>query len=745
MNGKFFKILTVLLLITVVVLPTSASAQVVKKKKVDFTKAKLKMPKMVLYNIKNEQLKCLGFYPERNMLKAMVDVKLSTGYSGNLCNKGSFEYVRFYVDWNGDGDYLDAGEDVGVAGLNVHDIPDIKNPCLNTTKPLSFALSLVLKPKRYSCPTPYLVKVRAILSWNEVPPAMNPAYRPLRGNAIERWIQIKPKYITLMKSIGKTVDLKKSKLTPEELEKLPLPKLKTLQPNQLKTMYQAKNVPELRFNFKAINSVAMKIKKSPSLKAKYAADPKYKAIMKYTNLVLLPKPNINFEQLTCVGLYYTRDILAATLNIKRSYGYNGELCKAQGSYEFVAFWIYYMNPVTKQCRWKYAGTARVNVHDIKNLPRGGLNYAVYQPFDFSGIRQNCNKPVVLKVRAILSWNTKPPTNNPNYKPVWGNVREALIQIKPGELVQPGLQKPYITHVGMMPVEGIAGNFYTMIPSALGPGYANGVSIDEGFTAEESPFGGIVTICGTISNPPNNPSEAARLKYKVQYRKAGTLHWHNITRKFKVWINIDSVPSGYINQVADSNGYFKYQKDLTPPKIVEIRNDTLAVWQTPAPEDDGLYEIRMVLKKGVLQIPSKTIRIMVDNTKPNPADIALVAGACTIFKIPTVINGKFRAYDKHFWKYSISLAPYAPPKDPANPTKYFWHKPTPTMKLPYGVAGKYKPLPPYGVNIGTFRLDTSTLMKQCGYVFYLHVWDRTIRNNYKQGNRSGDSVGFCLVK
>jgi len=190
-----------------------------------------------------------------------------------------------------------------------------------------------------------------------------------------------------MKAIGKKVDLKKLKLKPVELEKMPLPKLKMLQPEQLKVMYRAKKVPELRFNFKKINDVAMKIKKTPSLKAKYTADPKYKNIMKYTKFIYLPKPSINYEQLTCVGLNYNRDMLEATLSIKRPYGYSGELCKARGSYEYVAFWIYYRNPRTGKCKWKYVGTGRVNVHDIKKIPRGGLHYAVYAPFDFSGIKK----------------------------------------------------------------------------------------------------------------------------------------------------------------------------------------------------------------------------------------------------------------------------------------------------------------------------------------------------------------------
>ena len=755
MLKKFSKTLLILLLITVFVLP--AFAQRVEKERAEFkklitqnpnyfgtlSKFKLKPVKKIWYNKKYEEVKCLGFYPERSLLKAIIHVKLPYGYGGDLCKRGTFEYVRFYADWNGDGDYKDEGEDLGLASVNVHDIPNIEYPCVMQPKPLSYSLSLLINPKKYSCPTPYLVKVKAILSWFSPPTPGNPNYIPVWGNSVERWIQIKPKTLFLLQSIGKKVDYKKLKIKPPELEKMPPPKLKIMKPEELKMAYQVHKVPELRYNFKNIYNVAMTVKKTPNLKAKYSADPKTGNLLKYSKFVYLPKPNISYEQLTCVGLNYDREMLEATLSIKKSYGYSGELCKKQGSYEYVAFWLYVKGPLTRRCSWRYVGTARVNVHDIKPLPPDGLRYAVYQPVDFSGLRGKCTKPVVLRVRAIMSWNIKPPTNNPDYKPVWGNTLETAIQIKPGKPVNPGQQRPYITHVGMMPVEGISGNPYTMFPSTIGDGYANGVSLDEGFTAIESPFGGLVTICGTISYPPNNPAEADKLRYRVQYRKDGESYWHNITRNFRIWINIDSVPSGYIDQVADAEGYFKFQKDLTPPKIVEVRNDTLAVW--PTPSEDGLYEIRASLKKGGIDISTDIIKVMVDNTPPDPVSISLNAGACTIFKIPTVITGKFKAYDKHFWKYSISLLPYAPPAGPpTDPFKYFYHEPVTGLKYTYGTNGVYGTTLKYGTTNGKFRLNTATLMKQCGYVFYLYVWDRAIINNDMDGNRGSASVGFCLI-
>jgi len=46
-----------------------------------------------------EELMCVGFNPYFERLEAVVHVKKSSGYGGNICSAGTPEYVRFYVDW----------------------------------------------------------------------------------------------------------------------------------------------------------------------------------------------------------------------------------------------------------------------------------------------------------------------------------------------------------------------------------------------------------------------------------------------------------------------------------------------------------------------------------------------------------------------------------------------------------------------------------------------------------------------
>jgi len=54
-----------------------------------------------------EELTCVGYNPDRGLLEAVIHVKESSGYSGNDCTPGSFEYIRFFVDTGGG--FADAG------------------------------------------------------------------------------------------------------------------------------------------------------------------------------------------------------------------------------------------------------------------------------------------------------------------------------------------------------------------------------------------------------------------------------------------------------------------------------------------------------------------------------------------------------------------------------------------------------------------------------------------------------------
>lgn len=133
------------------------------------------------------------------------------------------------------------------------------------------------------------------------------------------------------------------------------------------------------------------------------------------------KGNTAFEQMFCVGLNPPYDRLEAVVQIKRENGYGGDICSL-GSFEYVRFYVdLFDNGV-----WHDVGVSSVRVYDIPG--EKPICYAVRR--DFNPFRKFCFFENIIKVRAILQWNVPPPANLPNYTPVWGNVVNVQVQIRP---------------------------------------------------------------------------------------------------------------------------------------------------------------------------------------------------------------------------------------------------------------------------------------------------------------------------
>lgn len=95
-----------------------------------------------------EELTCVGFHPVTDVLEATVQVKLPTGYGGELCGPGSTEWVRFYLS----SDEGKNWEDVGLGSFNAHDIPDCRDCQDDETKPLIYTVGFPLSgAKRQRC------------------------------------------------------------------------------------------------------------------------------------------------------------------------------------------------------------------------------------------------------------------------------------------------------------------------------------------------------------------------------------------------------------------------------------------------------------------------------------------------------------------------------------------------------------------------------------------------------------------
>ena len=136
-----------------------------------------------------------------------------------------------------------------------------------------------------------------------------------------------------------------------------------------------------------------------------------------------------WEELTCVGFNPALDQLVAVVSIKQTTGYQGGLCTV-GSTEFVRFFVDWGGGLVN------VGLASFAAHDFPDVapdPSHPIQYLVHLQLDDAAHRRLCNSPALPHVRGILAWNTVPPLN-PSYVPVFGNQKDADIQLLPETLI-----------------------------------------------------------------------------------------------------------------------------------------------------------------------------------------------------------------------------------------------------------------------------------------------------------------------
>lgn len=673
-------------------------------------------------NTTYEEIGCVGFQPQFNRLEAVVYVKQSTGYGGGICSPGTQEYVRFYLSFDHGATWVDQG----LTSFTAYNVPDLQQR-------LEYAVSLQVNPPKKFCFKSNIILCRAILSWNVAPPANTPNYMPVWGEVHNTHIQVDPFKFFFLAELFQEMNVE---ITPQLQAAVDLTQTVTatekpvLSLAEKHALYQRKDVPAHRFAFAEVQSYL-----EPSQTANlsnFAISPEIFASLNIDLQDLIAKlfdtdGSTYYEEMECIGYDPNLDTLIGTIRIKRPNGYSGGLCAA-GSREYVTFWADLNgNGTFETC----LGTTSVNVHDVDEIPSEGLEYAVFLPVNLKKYQQSCQQgPRLIRIRAILSWQTPAPCWNPNYIPTWGNREETLICLKPG--VQPQGHAPIIQTVGSMDVDDI--NSIT--------GLATGTAALAGFTALDSPFGGLAILTGHIANTADLSTGATALKYKVEVRGNGG-PWEPVANSFSlgrdqllngIWSNLPSV-----TQAVDSDGWYTYQEDLVGgpgnAQIFPVGN-VLARWQTAG--RTGLHQIRILVKDPTNPGPiwfSNVVTIYLKQSAP-VANIAITSGGgnCADFTIGDVISGTYSVVDTHFDQLRLSLAP-------ANGGSFTSPAPLPagsTMPLTRTYAG--------GVSTngeaGNWSLDTSGLPR-CGYVVYLHAWDRTIVNSGFIGNQGSDVVGLCL--
>lgn len=677
-----------------------------------------KAVKKILSNTTYEEITCVGYNPGRTQLEATVDIKRPTGYGGSLCSDGTVEYVRFFLD------YGSGWEDQGVVGFNVHDIPNA-NDCHNdATKPLSYVASLKITPKPKSCRVPVLPKVRAILSWQTVPPAGNPNYPPVWGHAVDQHVQIKAwtrnfaaAFDQIVTAAGQTIEIPPPF---EALLNVPLPLPDPPDPTiaELAKLYgkskakaaQPATVEPHRFGLADIHHAVSAAAVDQGLLAAKAAEWQLAGLDLAAAVAALneTKANTTYEELECLGLDTNTETLAATFRIKRSSGYSGGPCD-KGSLEYVAFWADWDDT----CQFTYLGTVMINAYDFVSLPTGGLSYTALLKVDLDDHRRKCQEPKIGRVRAMLSWSSPPSTTDPDALNFWGNRLDAHVQINPtGSGVS--------SHAELRSIGGIAVPHIdptTGLTDATAVFHFNWLPPDS--AGRPCPFAGWVVITGpTVSG----------MRYGITVENLTTpAPPIAVGNSFKV---LDSSGTIETNQVASFTPLhtYAYLSTALNPELI------LARWLTSG---DDKWRISLQLYNGaempigapvshVVQLKNSGVRdcrIHID-----PAS----GGDCNGFHVGDVIDGHFVAIDPYLAAYSLHTEPFAAPAGQLTPTSG-------NVSTPF--AGADPAPPPGGL---AWHLDTKK-MKPCGYIVRLQASDRAIINSAWVGHHAAASVGWCLER
>lgn len=643
-----------------------------------------------------EELVCVGYHPGRAELEATLAQKRGSGYRGGPCSSGSREYVRFFVD-EGSG-----WRDVGLAGVRVTDL-DVGRDCEGeSTHPLHHTLTASYDPEREPCTEPRLVRVRAILSWDTPPPADQPDRTPVWGNVLECAVQVAPDPAPSLDDLVALDDLLQVLDLPEPLlpalnQPLDLPEPGPEPLPALAERGLEHGVEPHRFAF----GEALALTGGPDL----TADALNAAIGDFGQHDLdLPgileaieetDGDTSYEELVCVGLDDNRERLVATFRVKRPFGYSGTLC-GKGSTEHVAFWADWDD----SCEWTHLGTAEVDVHDLEELPDGGLCYSAVLPRSLDELRPECEHPRVARIRAVLSWSTPPSPSDPDRIPVWGNRLDVHVRVSPGPSGDPEEPGSWITLIGGVNVGGISASTGRTTSSAV-------FGFHGTLAGADRPFGGRIVVHGPLF-----PGR----DYRLLKRPVGTSTWTPMTDGFRP-VREDGTAGPPVTPASDG----------TVTYLDDNQNFTRILGRF-TPGGDGHWEIRLEL---IGEGHSPVHRIQVDNTAPE-IDLAITSGAgeCGRFPVGATIGGEFAVGGPRLagWKLWV---PDPDPEDGNVPNDVD----TGALASPDAV--------PSG-SPWSLETDAPAAMRPCGYNIVLRARDNTIRNSSPGlGNRARTREGFCI--
>lgn len=640
-------------------------------------------------NTHYEELACVGYQPQQQRLEAVVYTHQASGYGSGLCGPGSTEYLRFYLS----SDHGATWVDQGLTSFQVWNVPGTGEEA----RRLEFAAQLPIQPAQTLCLAgPRLLRVRAILSWNAPPPPHQPNWNPPWGNRREATIQVQPRRLLHLNELFETLKVKLPKTLGQVVDlEQPLPMLHApLAPAALATLYQDSAVPVQRFAFAQLHAIAQG-SKGFSTEAVAQTLPGLALNPDILKALFPTDGDTQYEELRCIGLDpNSPDTLVGVLAVKKSAGYNGGVCSA-GSTEYVSWWA---DADGNGSFESFLGTASVQVFDLPGMPAEGVHYAVRLPVDFSAWRKPCGAgPVVLPIRAILSWGVPVPGHAPHTVPTWGNREQTLVHVTPTGAVHGPAGK--IAILGGIPVSMISDATGMTTPDAV-------FALNNAAVGADCPFGAAVTLQGA-------PLPAGySYKVEVQPESGGTVA--PVLTELTLTRSDGSTFLHNAHPVTQRFAYLPFTDNV---------NGLLAHW-------DSTGDARWIVTLTAYDLAGNAVstdsqRIQLDNTGPEAAiDITSGTGNCGKFASGSVITGRFVARDLHLLGWSIGIKPPGI-NDPGE-----------------GITS------PANGNTNTaaagdaWELDTAG-MRGCGYVAELVVVDRSIVASQSQGWRRAASVGFCL--
>ena len=596
--------------------------------------SKLKVFKPMKMRTTYEELRNVGLYPADNLLEAVFRIKLPYGFSGKLCKAGSNEYIAFYIDYGDGSGFVSVG---APAIVNVHDLAKVSKGFVY------YAAKKAFNPKLLSCTTPQIVKVRAILSWQD--PPTGPDFIPVWGNRMEKWVQIKPRYRFLyfpgliLKSvlpnfIAEATGITTAKKTEPAMtaadEKMMLVGTKEEIKDFIKNAEEmeaqlAENPGKLekeRFEFKKLISKNLnyfgsitKSKKPEEIKYALAKLPlaAKKQYLQWIGSFAELQPyfpmwyNTSYEELKGLGLYPEEDLLEAVIEIKRDYGYSGSLCPPGGSYEYVSFYIdwgsgsFGVSPVA---------TAKVRVYDIPGTSGKHLYYAVNAKIPDKVIKSHlmdCNTENIVRVKAILSWNIDPSGMGPGWHPPYGNVITRRVQLRPttGESLNCEIQTVndiIVEHINQV-------------------GSDQGLALNPDSTISiiryDKPFGGIISVHGKINVPGAN-------YYRFLYSENNGASWTPVLDPLRYPNPTYPFPFGseiYYELSPDANGFI----DISAYDTQKTSYDPLALIYWNSGGKNSLCKLKLevssVANPFLMPLQADEIYIQLDNIAPALLDFS----------------------------------------------------------------------------------------------------------------------------